>query len=103
MSDLISHITKTSTNLNQTTAIFGMQLDSFPKQSLTIVSHILIAARMAITTKWKQTKAPNVADVIHRVNTNYICEKYIAGQNNSIHSFDKKWMPWTQEYNLTYF
>lgn len=98
--NLISHLTGTITVPCHSLALFGIWLDCFPKQYLTLVSHRLIEARMKITSKWKQILTPNISEVICRVNVNYACEKHIAGLNHSLHTFKQIWMTLVTVFNL---
>lgn len=95
---MISRLTGFLTKPSQGMATLNLQISKFPTQFRTIVTHILIAARLTITKRWKTTCAPEIAEVVHRVNMHCLYERAIACNNNSLGSFNHKWDIWIQVY-----
>lgn len=75
-------------------ALLGINLDTFPFQYRILVANILIAARLTITKMWKSIEAPNLCDVILRVNTQAYYELLLALKNYNIIHFKKHWYVW---------
>lgn len=69
--------------------------NNIPVKYRCITIHILIAACLSITSKWKTDNIPSINDVIHRVNTQYLYEKFFAYSSNSMKNFQANWLPWS--------
>lgn len=66
-----------------------------------IITHVLIAAYLTITSIWKTDKAPNVTDMINRVKNQQLYEKFFAYTSNSISRFSEKWLLWVARFPET--
>lgn len=68
VSSFITSLRSNLLKLNPAMALLNINLDFFPPQYKIIVANILIAARLTITKLWKSIEAPNLTDVISRLN-----------------------------------
>lgn len=91
ITSFIADLTGILNKLNPATALLGINLDIYPKEFRTIVFHTLIAARLAISSLWKSSNAPNLSTVIARINTQAQYELMLAYKNYSTITFRKKW------------
>lgn len=65
-------------------ALLGINLDKYPSVYRTIIVHVLISARLNITSLWKSNDAPNLWNVIARVNIQAQYALLLAHKNYSI-------------------
>lgn len=61
----------------------------------TIVTHILLAARMLITRKWKSNISPSVLEIIDLAKQNFTFENLLAHRHGNKQLFDHRWNLWT--------
>ena len=62
---LLFDVTKVTIDRQPSLALLSLNVDHFPNPSRIIIIHILLAARLSITRKWKDPDPPNLHDVIH--------------------------------------
>lgn len=93
---LISRITGTITPASPELALLGLTLDKYPNDQRCIMTHILIAARLTVLSKWKKDLTPTLEEVISRVTIQYSYEKAFAIATAKILSFDRLWNLWTR-------
>lgn len=94
ISTFIASLTGNLLKLSPAMALLGINLDTFPFQYRILVANILIAARLTITKMWKSIEAPNLCDVILRVNTQAYYELLLALKNYNVIHFKKHWYVW---------
>lgn len=76
-------------------ALLKKGIHSVSTQFRPLITHILIVTKLTITSKWKSTKAPNVSEVIQRVQLRYTYEKHFAMKSQNLPKFNFCWNPWT--------
>lgn len=74
--------------------LLGLDLDHWPPQAHTILSHIFIATRLAIARHWKSLKPPSITKVILSLNNHCLMEYIYAMAHLQIPAFLKKWNSW---------
>lgn len=79
-------------------ALLSLTVNNIPLQLRSITNHILIAARLTITSKWRTNFVPNTKEVIQRVMVQYSYEKHFAIQSHSVAKFNDQWEPWTSRF-----
>lgn len=94
ISKFIADLTGNLIELTPAMALLGLNLDSYPSMFRTIVTHILIAARISISTLWKSCEAPNLTTVIIRLNIQAQYELMLAYKNYHMTTFKKEWQDW---------
>lgn len=90
ISTFMSNLTGNLTKLTPAVPLLSINLDIYPLNYRTIVAHILIAARLTITSLWKSTEAPNLSNVIAKLNIQAHFELMLAYKNYSTITFKKK-------------
>ena len=94
VSSFIASFTGNLKILTPELALLGLNLDVYPPQFRTIVANFLTAARLTITKLWKSTLAPNLSDVVQRLNTQAHYELMLAHRKGTISKFIKNWNEW---------
>lgn len=77
--------------LTPATTLLGINLDIYPLIFRTVVANVLIAARLTIAKLWKSNTAPNLTDVILRLNTQAHYELMLAHKNFNTSKFKNIW------------
>lgn len=95
ISSFIASLTGNLIALTPAMALLGLNLDIYPINYRTIVANILLAARLTITRLWKSTLAPNLSDVILKLNSIAHFELMLVHKNDAIAKFTKVWLAWT--------
>lgn len=86
----------TSLNLHKSPdmALLSLGIEKIPKQTRNLVTHILLAARLTITRKWKQSSTPDALEVFSLVDLHKRYERISAIKLNRIPQFDMSWKLW---------
>lgn len=86
-SSFIVSLTGNLTALTPAMALLGLNLDLYTLNYRTIVANILIAARLTITKLWKSTLAPNLSEVILRLNSQagFTLLPHVAHSRDPVH------------------
>lgn len=79
-------------------AILHLGIDNYPLQFRTVVTHILITAKMIIARHWRTTLSPNPSEVMTQVNLNFQYERLLAIRKSSYAVFDRNWNCWKEWY-----
>lgn len=74
--------------------VMGLIISPSPSLAICNMTHILKAARLTSTFKWRSIIAPNVSEVIYSVKMQYVYEKHFSLSTNSISVFTKRWASW---------
>lgn len=70
--NLLAKLTRNFLPPNPTLALLNLGIDKIPMQHRCVITHILIAAHLTITSNWRTDKAPNLIDVINRVKSQHL-------------------------------
>lgn len=76
---------------NPSLAILILGIDYFPIKYCTVVTHILLAARLFILKHWKSQWAPNVSETMSMIKTQYSFERIVALPSNVSLAFNSLW------------
>lgn len=74
-------------------------IDSFPYRHRKVMIHILYAARISISAKWKSTTPPSIKEVIDRFNSQSLMERMLAYKEDRVHIYHKFWDIWLSLHN----
>lgn len=75
-------------------ALLGFDIHMYPIEYRMIVANILIADRLTIIKLWKSKDAPNLSDVIIRLNSQAHYELRLAYKNYTTFKFRRQWQIW---------
>lgn len=79
-------------------ALLNIGMHLIPNKYRSLITHILIAAKLTITSKWKSKETPLLSEVINRVKTQYTYEKFFAIKSHNIPKFNISWESWVAQY-----
>lgn len=101
VSDLISQLCKIPLPLSPLDLLLGLNIPNWPKNIRVLVTHILIAARLALTKKWKASQAPSGSELIALLNNHFLMEFSFAKANMYTATFRLNWKPWITDSRST--
>lgn len=90
---LISTITKVSTPPSPALALLNLNIDTIP-YPLRHTTHVLLAARLNITSQWRSDKTPTIAQIIDLVSLHFSYETITAASNSQTSKSHTQWQPW---------
>lgn len=96
----LSDITGILTPPEPSLGIPNLGIDRFPPSCLSIVMHILLAARLLIARGWKSNKVPNLSEVVEIVRLHYKYEAMLATKQGTRKSFASIWQLWTDRFTI---
>lgn len=94
---LISSLCGISIPMSPLNLLLGLSIPTWPRHLQTLVTHILIAARLAIAKKWKLIHPSLLKDIIRLLNLHYLMECSFAKANISTKRFTKIWKLWIND------
>lgn len=71
-------MTKTQVPLDPALALLSLGIDNFPASLRSTITHLLLAARLSIKRKWKDSRPPSVIEVIDLTNPHNTYERMLA-------------------------
>lgn len=92
VSVFIASLTGNPNKISPAMVLLSINLDIFLLHYRIIVVNILIAARLTITKLWKSKEAPNLTEVITRLNLQAHLKLVLAQKNYSMNRFKKYWL-----------
>lgn len=92
--NLIGALCGTPQFLSPLDLLLGLSIPTMPTHRQTMVTHILIAARLTIAKKWKSADPPILKDAINLLNQHFQMEFSFAKANMSTERFNRNWQPW---------
>lgn len=97
--NLISQILKLNLEPSLGMALLSVERDLVPHHMRTLLSHILLAARLTLVRHWKDTKHPEIFEIIQITNTHGTYERlYASGMGNYLLT-NKIWESWNKWYS----
>lgn len=84
---LLSSILRTSVSLSPQLVLLVLGLDSWPPTTHTVLTHVLIATRLAIVRKWKFPDPPSIKEVILLLNNHCLMEFMFAKAHGTLGSY----------------
>lgn len=77
-------------------ALLNLAIGSTPKPYRHVVTHILLAVRLSLTTLWKSDKTPSIIQTLELVNLHYSYEQMMASSRGQLARAQTDWQPWSQ-------
>lgn len=99
VSTLISTVCNVPSPLTPLDLPLGLNVTNSPNRVRILVTHILIAARLALAKKWKSPQPPNRLDLIILLNNHLQMEFSFAKTNLTTAPFLQNWEPWITDYS----
>lgn len=88
---LISSCTGIITRPDPALAILNMDIDKFPPNHRTVVTHILLSTRLLILKRWKSPLSLNISEVIQTIKANHSLELLLASANLTLSKCTQAW------------
>ena len=80
-------------------ALLSLEMDLVPYSSRNLLSHILIAARLAIVRHWRDTACPGLSEVKQIIHTHGTYEQLFVHSRGRYPLIVKIWEPWNMWYS----
>lgn len=90
---IIQDILHSSVTITPHLAILNLTIEDFPLQQRTVITHILLAAKLLITRNWKSDNIPSLMEVTNLVQTHFNYETLLSCSKQS---HTKTLTPWNQ-------
>lgn len=103
--NLIGQVTGIKLGPSQGMALLLLGIDLIPTRMRTIVSHILLAARLTLVRHWRDRTPPGLAETLQIINTHGTYEIQFAfstGKHLTISEFWSHWKTWYSQYRGSY-
>lgn len=97
--NIISDLTQTQVPLDPALALLSLGIYKFPPNLRSTITHLLLAARLSITRKWKDYSPLTASDAIDLTNLHNTYERILASSLGSLHTYTKHWAPWNFWYD----
>lgn len=97
---LIGRITNSQFPNDPSMAILSLGIETIPHPLRSIVSHILISARLELVRHWKRTEFPTLAEIVRTTNLHITYEVIFAASQGSYISRYPIWKPWIDWYGI---
>lgn len=98
--NLILQVLKNNLEPSPGMAILSLEMDLAPHHMRTLLSHILLAARLSLVRHWKDIKIPEISKVTQTINTHSTYEQLFASEMGKYSLTNKIWEPWNKWYNI---
>lgn len=79
-------------------ALLSLDIELFPPHLRTMVTHILLAARLTIVRHWKDNNPPTILETLQTTNRHSIYEKQFAYSIGTHERTNKLWSYWQKWY-----
>ena len=92
--NIISDLTQTRVAPDPALAILSLGIDRFSFNLRRTITHLLLAARLSITRKWKDPDPPSPDDAIDLLDLHNSYERILASSLGSLHKYSIQWDLW---------
>lgn len=75
---LLSEVTHLTIRGRPSLALLSLDIEQYPNPMRIIITHILLAARLSISRKWKDPDPPTLKDVVHTTHVHFTHETTLA-------------------------